>query len=136
MRVSRPLCIAIGVSALLCAACARSTARARQEREGGYQAQRVGYSAVLKPGLTRSEVETYLRNNGHEFQQMCCMGKSKNAYDDLTRIGQERHPWYCSAHNVYVGFEFVSSGSHEFAEAHDSDTLKSIQIFHWLEGCL
>jgi hypothetical protein len=36
------------------------------------------------------------------------MGKSKNAYGDVTRIGQEPHPWYCRAHNVYIGFEFVS----------------------------
>ena len=128
--------ILIGVAfASASGACAES-AQLVQRREAGYQVQLAAYTAALKPGTTRTEVEAYLRTNGKEFHQTCCMGKWKNAYDDLTKIGQERHPWYCSAHTVYIGFEFVSGGSHEFPEAHDSDTLKGIQIYHRLEGCL
>lgn len=67
---------------------------------------------------------------------MCCMGSSHNAYDTLVKIGDERAPWYCSEHGVYVGFGFVAHGSHKFPEAHDSDTLTSVRIFKWLTGCL
>jgi hypothetical protein len=118
-------------------ACLHSAAAARR-REAGYQAQLAGFSETFKPGMTRKEVEDHLRSNGREFRQMCCMwnDKRKNALDDLTRVGHERAPWNCSEHNVYIGFEFVSDGTHEFPEAHENDTLKSIQIYHWLEGCL
>ncbi len=135
MRPLILLSIGCCASVLVAVACAHSAARAKQ-REAGYHAELGAYSAALKPGTTRMDVEAFLRRKGREFTQMCCMNHSKNAYDDLIRIGTERPPWYCSAQNVYIGFEFVSSGSHQFPEAHDSDTLKSVQIFHWLEGCL
>jgi len=55
------------------------------------------------------------------------------------RIGQEDVPWFCSEHNIYIAFEFANFG-HERdtigVEASDSDTLKQISIFPWLEGCL
>jgi hypothetical protein len=136
MRIRLRLAIGAALLAtILSSACIHSAEQARR-RDEGYQAQLAWFSQVLKPGMTRKEVESYLHANGRELIQMCCMGRWKNAYDDLTKIGQEPHPWYCSAHSVYVGFEFVSSGSHEFPEAHDSDTLNRVQIYHWFEGCL
>jgi hypothetical protein len=135
-----PIRLPIAVPSILLAtsvsiACTHSAEQARR-REAGYQAQLAAFSQSVKPGMSRQEVESSLRTGGRDIQQMCCMGKWKNAYDDLTKIGQEPHPWYCSAHSVYIGFEFVSDGRHEFPEAHDSDTLKGVQIYHWLEGCL
>jgi hypothetical protein len=116
---------------------AKRAERLAKQREVFYQATLRAYSEALSLGLTRKDVEAYLRRNNKPFQQMCCMERSgKNAYDDLTKIGEESHPWFCSAHNVYIGFEFVSAGTHEFAEAHESDTLTQVMIFHWLEGCL
>jgi hypothetical protein len=44
--------------------------------------------------------------------------------------------WYCSAHNVYIGFAFRGAEPHRFAEAHDADILTDVRAFHWLEGCL
>jgi hypothetical protein len=111
--------------------------RLAQQREVFYQATLRSYSEALRSGLTRKDVESYLRANNKQFVQMCCMERSgKNAYDDLTKIGEESHPWYCSAHNVYIGLEFVSAGKHPFPEAHESDTLTKVRIFHWFEGCL
>jgi hypothetical protein len=128
--------LTVAVFAATGAACIHSAEQARR-REAAYQAKLASFSEALKSGMTRKDVEGYLRKNGYEFRQMCCMNRSgKNAWDDLTQIGKEPHPWYCSEHNVYIGFEFVSDSSHEFPEAHDSDTLKWIQIYHWLEGCL
>jgi hypothetical protein len=118
------------------AACIHSAEQARR-REAAYQAKLASFSKALKSGTTRKDVEGYLRENGYEFRRMCCMNHSgKNAWDDLTQIGKEPHPWYCSEHSVHIGFEFVSDGSHQFPEAHDSDTLKGIQIYHSFDGCL
>jgi hypothetical protein len=115
----------------------KRAARLADEREAFFQATLHSYSEALQLGMTRKDVEVYLRGKGKAFKQMCCMEKSaKNASDDLTKIGEESHPWYCEAHNVYIGFEFVSAGSHKFPEAHDSDTLTKIMVYHWLEGCL
>jgi hypothetical protein len=59
-----------------------------------------------------------------------------NVYDTLTKIGEERAPWFCEEHNIYIGFEFSAQGSRKFPEAHDSDVLTGIQIHPWLTGCL
>jgi hypothetical protein len=116
---------------------AKRAARLAEQRDASYQATLRAYSEALQLGMTRKDVEAYLRGKGKPFKQMCCMERStKNAYDDLTKIGEESHPWYCEAHNIYIGFEFVSAGSHEFPEAHESDRLAKIIVYHWLEGCL
>jgi len=67
---------------------------------------------------------------------MCCVQKGRGAYDDLAKIAKEHAPWFCEAHNVYVAFQFAATDSHKFAEAHDSDILEKISLYHWLEGCL
>ena len=127
-----PVIVALASASTAC----RASAEQARRREAGYQAELRGFSAVFEPGASRKDVEGRLRQSGRQFHRMCCMGSSKNAHDDLTKIGEEPHPWYCSSHGVYIGFEFVSGGKHEFPEAHDSDTLKGVQIYHWLEGCL
>ena len=116
---------------------AKRAARLAAQRDAFYQTTLRSYSEALRLGMTRKDVEAYLRGKSKPFQQMCCMERSaKNAYDDLTKIGEESHPWFCSAHNVYIGFEFVSAESHRFPEAHESDTLTKVMVYHWLEGCL
>jgi len=115
----------------------KRAARLAQQREAGYQTTLRSYSEALQLGMSRKEVEAYLGGQGKPFRRMCCMERSaKNAYDDLTKIAEESHPWYCEAHNVYIGFEFVSAGSHKFPESHESDTLAKIMVYHWFEGCL
>jgi len=110
--------------------------RERVARQAYYESVRRSYTEIFKPGVTRRQVEIYLRNNGKQIVQMCCMNVAHNAYDTLTKIGEERAPWYCEAHNIYMGFQFSAEGSHEFPEAHDSDVLTGIQIYPWLTGCL
>ena len=100
----------------------------QQKREPIYQSKLLSYSAVLKPGMSRKEVEDYLRTKNITFRQMCCVDfkdTSPRGYDDLAKIGQEPAPWACSEKNVYVAFQFDSS-----------DTLKSVTLYRWLEGCL
>jgi hypothetical protein len=63
-----------------------------------------------------------------KHSQMCCVDfkdTSPRGYDDLAKIGQEPAPWACSEKNVYVAFQFDSF-----------DTLKSVTLYRWLEGCL
>ena len=67
---------------------------------------------------------------------MCCVEDSRSAYADLTKIGKEHAPWYCERHNVYVAFQFDAVEAHKPYEARDSDALKKVTIFHWLEGCM
>jgi hypothetical protein len=113
-------------------------ARAQKRREVTYQSLLRSYSQTFTPGMTRKDVEASLRRDGKTLQQMCCMDSSRrsSAYDDLTKIGDESAPWFCSQHNVYIGFEFNAVESHEGPKAIDSDRLTTVRIFHWLEGCL
>jgi hypothetical protein len=107
----------------------------QQKREAAYQAKLQSYSDVLKPGMTRKNVEDYLRGKGVEFGKLCCVDKA-SVFSDLVKIGKEKHPWYCEEHNLYIAFQFVSVEPQKGLEAHDSDTLKEITIFHKLDGCL
>jgi hypothetical protein len=107
----------------------------KEKREAVYQAKLQSYSDVLKPGMTRKNVEDYLRGKGVAFGQLCCIDE-KSAFADLLYIGEEKHPWYCGKHNVFIAFQFAAVEPHKGWEAYDSDTLKSITVFHKFEGCL
>jgi hypothetical protein len=108
---------------------------AKQKREATYQTKLQSYADVLNTGMTRKNVEDYLRAKGVAFGQLCCIDES-SVFSDLVKIGKEKHPWYCEEHNVYIAFQFVSVEPQKGFEAHDSDTLKEITIFHKLDGCL
>jgi hypothetical protein len=120
---------------LACGTCDVRGQSKQQKREAAYQAKLQTYSDVLKPGMTRKNVEEYLRAKGVAFGQYCCIDE-QSAYADLVTIGKEKHPWYCEAHNVYIAFQFAAVEPHKSGAAFDSDALKSITIYHKLEGCL
>ena len=90
---------------------------------------------MLTRGATRLEVEGYLRTQGKHFQQMCCVGVRRNALADLVKVGQEKAPWFCSEHNVYVAFVF-DAPQHRLATANDDDRLIEVTLYPRLEGCL
>jgi hypothetical protein len=117
------------------AVCNAAGPDAQKKREAAYQATLESYSDVLKPGMTRKYVEDYLRSKSITWQQLCCIGEG-SAFADLMKIGTEKHPRYCSENDAYVAFQFVATEPHSLPVAHDSDTLKSITIFHKLEVCL
>jgi hypothetical protein len=108
----------------------------KQKREAAYQAALQSYSEALKPGMTRKNVEDYLKAKGVKYERMCCIDE-KTAWVDIVGIGKEKHPWYCSAHNVYIAFQFADE-PHEGSRIsdRDSDKLKSITVHHSLDGCL
>jgi hypothetical protein len=109
---------------------------AKEKREAAYQAALKSYSEILKPGMTRKNVEDYLKAKGVKYVRMRCIDE-QTAWVDIVSIGKEKHPWYCSAHNVYIAFQFADE-PHEGVRPSDRDTdkLKSITVHHSLEGCL
>ena len=107
--------------------------RARQQRELTYQATLRSYSETLKPGMTRKDVEAFLRRKGKRFTQWL---EGPGPLRDLTKIGEESAPWYCSEHHVYVAFDFVAAQPRESGQADDADTLKTVRLLHQLGGCL
>jgi hypothetical protein len=117
--------------------------RTAQKREAAYQLALSEYQQVLKPGMTRKEVETYLHSKNINFNHTCCIESSETAkrhsWDDLVAIGQEDHPWFCSEHKVYIAFQFIDYKQENTGysmEDDDLDSLRSISIHHSLEGCL
>jgi hypothetical protein len=115
--------------------------QARKKRKAGYQSTLLSYTQVLKPGMTRKEVEGYFHAKNINFGQTCCVdptGVSKrHSLDDLVGIGREDAPWFCSENNVYLAFEFVDQGQHgTYWDSNDADTLKAVSIYQRLGGCL
>ncbi len=111
--------------------------RAERKRQIEYAAVLKEYSGALKSGMSRREVESYLRLRGRSFRQMCCVRVRRNAYADIVKIGVEKAPWYCSKYNIYIAFEFETTEPHGInPDARDSDRLESTALFPWLEDCL
>jgi len=112
--------------------------QAQTRREVAYQSNLRSYTQVLKPGMTRKEVEDYFRAEDIEFRQMCCVAdelSTRHSWDDLIKIGEEDVPMFCRGNNVYVAFRFNDYDNSE-RQDNDLDTLKSVTIYHELEGCL
>lgn len=117
-------------------------ARAQRKREAAYEATLRSYDHMLKPGMTRKEVEDYLRGKNAPIEQMCCVEverlSQRASWDDLVKIGQEKPPWFCSENYVYIAFQFLDhnppTGIAQTAD--DLDTLKSVTIYRQLGGCL
>ena len=109
----------------------RAESRARANRETTYQAAVRSYSQILKPGVTRKEVENYLRFNRVEFLRL--------SLDDITKIGEDQAAnWFCGKSDVYVKFQFIASTQHEGRpdDANERDTLEEIKISRIASGCI
>jgi hypothetical protein len=128
------LIITIILSALVLS---HTRAEAKREREVGYHAALQAYSNDLNPGLTRWEVENYLRARNTSFKDMCCVAE-ESYYADLVKIGEESAPWCCSEEYVYVALEFSAVEEHDSASflAKGSEVLKRVEIFQPDSGCL
>jgi hypothetical protein len=114
--------------------------RARERRELAYQLTLRSYSQVLKPGMTRKEVEDYLRANKLEFRQTCCLDMKeykKGSWDDLVKIGDEDAPWFCNNLYVYVGFQFTGHEPFDgMWRADDFDKLTAVTLYRQYDKCL
>src|SRR5438105_4033101 len=96
-------------------------AAAKRKREVGYTIALKAYSEALHAGMTRRDVETYLRSTNTQFTWVFTAfgGRRESQYADVVKIGEEAAPWYCSAAYVYIAFEFSAVG--DFHRQSDSD---------------
>ena len=112
MSVRRPLTAVLTLTALIAALSGCALRReAKLKRQNAYQSAVESYSDVLKPGMTRKEVEDYFTTREVEFGHMCCIEKGDTASSDVIHIGKEHAPWFCEKHNVYVGFQSWAAGN-------------------------
>ncbi len=127
------IALVVAVSALAVRSSIRATAS--RKREIGYQVELRTYSEALHSGITRKELEDYLRSNNSNFTWVFTAygGRRVSQYADLVKIGEEAAPWFCSEAHVYVAFEF--SGMEKFKQ-NDSDVLERIELFRPATGCL
>jgi hypothetical protein len=109
--------------------------RAEQKREAGYSTIRGSYAEEFKLGMTRKEVEGLLRAKKVDFEKICCIDE-RSAYADIIKIGKEHAPWFCEAHSVYIALQFAATEPHDALKIVDSDALRSVTVWHHLEGCL
>jgi hypothetical protein len=126
--------IAVVSSALL----VRSVVKTHRQQalDVANQSALLTYSQRLRPGLTRKNVEDYLRAQGTHFKEACCYGE-RNAFAVLVKVGEEDVPWFCSECPVYAVFEFTATPPPQLLpKPTDSDVLKNIHLASGCEGCL
>jgi hypothetical protein len=119
--------VLVGVSLVALAGCVARRSKAAL----------LSYSQVLKPGMTRKDVEDYFRTKKVRFSQVCCVvGSYKHSPDDLIEIRGFPSPLPCDQSH-YVAFIFNDQTQHPPAtmphagglQADDLDTLRSITTF-------
>jgi hypothetical protein len=141
---------AVLISATVSVRARRSRIRdpARRNREIGYAVALSFYSKALHPGVTREEVETYLRAANTQFGWVYTAfgGRRESQSADIVKIGEEKtSAWFCGAGYVHVAFEFspvdnmrTTSTYHlpgQLIRGEDTDVLQRIEIFR-VQDCL
>ncbi len=108
---------------------------ARKKREIGYTTALKAYSKAIHPGMTRKEVEEYLRSENTQFSWVYTAFevKGESQYADIVKIGGRACSRYCSEAYVYVALEF--SPRKDFEQT-ATDILQRIEIFRPYSGCL
>ncbi|HZD76116.1 MAG TPA: hypothetical protein VE218_03860, partial [Acidobacteriaceae bacterium] len=97
---------------LLVAACAAAVVRylweqhTERKQEAAYQVALTSYSARIKLGASRRDLETYFHLKAIPFHRQRI--EEHEAYADLTKIGVGDHPWYCHKKVVYIAFQFTA----------------------------
>jgi hypothetical protein len=87
------------------------------------------YEQSLRPGMSRKDVEDYLRTRGITFLEQCCNGVPGSAFSVLIPVGKEGAHWYCETVPDYVSLEFVATEPHEpGAGPSNSDVLREVHL--------
>ena len=125
---------------LLLAACAAAVVRylweqhTERKQEAAYQVALGSYSARIKLGTSRRDLETYFHLKAIPFHRQRI--EEHEAYADLTKIGEGDHPWYCHKKVVYIAFQFTAVEKRPDSTGQSPlDTVKQITLFPQLEGC-
>jgi len=104
--------------------------REAAKREKVYQSTLQSYRQILKPGMTRNEVEEYLRSKEIEFLRL--------RDDDISKIGEDDSLiWFCGRPDVFLHFQFIASPQQEPQMGGDGgDKLNEIEIIRKGSGCI
>ena len=128
------LILLIAAAVLISALAVWSSVRAAatRKRETGYSLALKAYSEALHPGMTRKDIEDYLRSRKTQFRSELgpIGGRPESQWADLVKIGEEA-TFSCSKAYVYLAFEF--SPAYDFRLRIDSDVLQRIEIIR--VGC-
>jgi hypothetical protein len=110
--------------------CFTLLAARRVLREIRYSRTVRSYSAVVKPGMTRSQVDSYLRarDPNVELGKICCFAAG-DAPADLLRIATENRSWPCIERDIYVAFEFQEDSPRPGLVSNPNDRLKQVFLF-------
>ncbi len=117
------------------------TRQIQRKRDAAYQLALESYSKVLKPEMTRTEVESYLSLRKIPIQKTYGFDHS-NFYTDLIHVGEDPAPWYCDKINVYIAVEFnrseepSSTDQASLDKPESTDTVKRLAIFRMPGACL
>jgi hypothetical protein len=136
MKRSHVLIMVLIIGVLLAIAIRYSVkTEGRRKREAFYSRSLQEYSRDLKPGMSRKDVESYIRARKIQFTQMCCIPEGSTPAD-LVEIGREDPPWFCAENFVSITFDFGATKKHESWNALESDVLKNVTIYRGLAACL
>jgi hypothetical protein len=93
----------------------------QRKRVGACQAALESYSANLQIGMTRKQVEDYLRSRSIKFNRV-------DAEYDHFLIGDEGSDWVCAQKLEYIELHFAPTPQGVAWAALDSDTLTRINL--------
>jgi hypothetical protein len=108
-----------------------------EKHKAAYEAKCQAYAKIMKPGMTRKDVEGYLKSKGITFYRTWFA--ERDAYADEILIGAEKPPFYCGSYNIYLAFEYISAEPPQPNGLHsctDADVLKEIKVIDRLESCV
>jgi hypothetical protein len=120
------LVVGWGIVIVLALGNVQSFVRAKQkeqQRQASYRTKVDVYRSILKPGITRQQVEAYLRQTGAPYQRNCC---EAGVFSDRTPVGHEAPGWVCRSWDVFVEFKFA--GKYQSAAAPE-DMLQKVDLF-------
>jgi len=115
----------IGVGAALSPLLVHMVGIAR--RNAQYRRILKSYSDVLKPGMKRSEVETYFIMSRYISFSNGSMGP-RGAYPDIVEIAREKEGWVCQEQVVYVVFKFAANEPEREVAANPEDRLTGTSL--------
>src|SRR5262249_61721181 len=96
-------------------------------RNAQYRRILKSYSDGLKPGMKRSEVETYFIMSRYVSFSHGNV-KPRGAYDDIVEIAREKEGWICQEQVVYVVFKFAANEPEREVAANPEDRLTGTSL--------
>ncbi len=98
----------------------------QSRRYATYRQVLTRFQVDLPLGMTRADVETYLKSNNISYSGV--YGSGGNAMSFMTRIGEDPGDIICASWIVSVSFDFRAAENKVSADPLPTDALKKIRI--------